>query len=259
MRSRLLLAASFLVVLAGRPGAAQSSPDPTALAEKLRADIQAGWLSADPTRLDAALKLADRATVLYPKDALLRYYLGYAAYRLVELPHGASEDTKKTLLTQGMAALADANRLAPMADAYILRWALMAQTITDAGSAMAVVTPMQEELAQATRLGKDNPRVWLVNGVGSFFTPPMWGGGPETALGHLIKAEALFRTDHPDKAMPDWGRAETYAWLGVVHQKLGHTEESRRAYQEALRLEPGFVWVKEGLLPGLEKGIQPFP
>ena len=55
----------------------------------------------------------------------------------------------------------------------------------------------------------------------------MWGGGPEAALQALNKAEALFKTDHPDKAMPDWGRAETYGWIGVVHQKLGHVEESR--------------------------------
>jgi len=109
------------------------------------------------------------------------------------------------------------------------------------------------------RIGKENPRVWLVNGIGSLFTPAQWGGGSETALGQLTKAETLFKSDHPAKAMPDWGRAETYAWLGITHQKLGHKEESRLAYQEALRLEPGFVWVKEVLLPGLEKGVMPFP
>jgi tetratricopeptide (TPR) repeat protein len=237
---------------------AQGSPDPLTLAENLRGEIQAGWLAGDRPRLEAARKLADRATVLYPKNALLQHYLGYAAYRSVQLPE-TSDEAKKALLVQGLSALATANQLEPMAESYILRWAMMAETITDAGSAMAVVGAMQEELAQAMRLGKENPRVWLVDGVGSFFTPPMWGGGPETALQHLTKAEALFKTDHPGKAMPDWGRAEVYAWLGVMHQKLGHTDESRRAYQEALRIEPGLLWVKDGLLPGLEKGIQPFP
>jgi tetratricopeptide (TPR) repeat protein len=239
---------------------AQGSPDPVTLAETLRGEIQAAWLAGDRPRLEAALKLADRATVLYPNNALLHHYLGYAVYRTIQLPKIVlSEQAKTALLTQGLEALATANKLTPMAESYILRWSLMAQTIRDAGSAMGVVGAMQEELAQATRLGKENPRVWLVNGVGSFFTPAMWGGGPETSLEHLARAETLFKNDHPGKAMPDWGRAETCAWLGVVHQKLGHTEESRRAYQEALRLEPGFLWVKEGLLPGLEKGIQPFP
>ena len=259
MRITELLTTALFTFAATRSVNAQGSPDPLTLAETLRADIQAGWLAADRPKLEAALKLADRATVLFPKDALLHHYLGYAAYRLAELPTGVSEESKKAYLNQGLEALATANQLSPMADSYILRWSLMGQTITDAGSAMAVVTPMQQELAQATRLGKENPRVWLVNGVGTFFTPPMWGGGPDAALTLLTKAEELFKSDHPGKGMPDWGRAETYAWLGVVHQKLGHVEESRRAYQEALRLEPGFVWVKNGLLPGLEKRIQPFP
>jgi hypothetical protein len=79
------------------------------------------------------------------------------------------------------------------------------------------------------------------------------------AISQLNKAEALFKTDRPGKAMPDWGHAETYAWLGIAHQRLGHKDESRRAFQEALRLEPGFAWVRDVLLPGLERGVMPFP
>jgi hypothetical protein len=118
---------------------------------------------------------------------------------------------------------------------------------------------MEQEQADALRLGKENPRVWLVQGVGSFFTPAQFGGGAEPALQQLVKAEGFFANDHPAKGRPAWGRAELYAWLGIVHQKLGHTAESRKAYQEALRIEPGFAWVKDQLLPGLDRGVQPFP
>jgi hypothetical protein len=45
----------------------------------------------------------------------------------------------------------------------------------------------------------------------------------------------------------------------LAHQNLGHTDAARKAYQEALRLEPRFGWVKNSLLPGLEKGVRPFP
>jgi tetratricopeptide (TPR) repeat protein len=243
-----------------RPAVFQDAPDPVRLAETIRADIHSGWLTADRAKLETALRLADRGIVLFPKNALLQHYKGYAVYRIVQLPQiGLSESSRTALLTQGLEALAAANRLTPMAETYILRRALMAQSITDAGSGMAMVNPMQEELAQAMRIGKENPRLWLVNGIGSFFTPAQWGGGPEIALEHLTKAETLFKTDRPGKAMPDWGRAETYAWLGIVHQKLGHKEESKLAYQEALRLEPGFGWVRDTLLPGLERGVMPFP
>jgi len=261
IRTVTLLAAS---VLAGgaiyRPAAAQDAPDPVKLAETVRGEIQTALLAGDRTKLESALRLADRGTVLFPKDALLHHYKGYAVYRIVQLPEPVlSASARTALITQGLEALAAANRLRPIPESYILRRALMAQTITDAGSGMAMATPMQDELAQAMRLGKENPRVHLVHGIGSFFTPAQWGGGAETALGQLTRAEALFKTDRPAKGMPDWGRAEAYAWLGIVHQKLGHKDQSRTAYQEALRLEPGFLWVKETLLPGLERGVMPFP
>lgn len=260
MRMNNLLTAAILATLMASRASAQDTPDPVKLVETIRGEIQAGWLAGDRARLEAALRLADRGTVLFPKDALLHHYKGYAVYRIVQLPQMAlTESAKTALLTQGLDALAAANRLTPMAESHVLRRALMTQSITDAASAMAMVEPMQDELAQAMHIGKENPRVWLVTGVGRLFTPARWGGGPETALERLTKAETLFQTDRPAKAMPDWGRAETYAWLGIVHQKLGHKEESRRAYQEALRLEPTFLRVKEVLLPGLEKGIMPSP
>lgn len=258
MRLNRVLASALLGTAMASALAAQA-PDPLTLAESVRGEIRVGWLSSDRTRVEAALKTADRATVLYPKDALLHHYLGYAVYRHLQLQPPPLDEPRRALLVRGLEALAAANRLTPMAESHILRWSLMAQTITDAGSAMGVLGPMQEELAKAMRLGKDNPRVWLVNGAGTFFTPEMWGGGAQASLEQLKKAEALYAGDRPGKAMPDWGRAETHAWLGIVHQRLGHAEESRRAYQEALRLEPGFLWVKDVLLPGLEKGIQPFP
>lgn len=249
----------LLSVAAAGPLRAQA-PSPLVLADSLRKEIDRAWLAGDRPRLDAALRLAGRATVIYPKEALPHHYEGYAVYRLFQMSNTAPFDGNKTeLITRGLDALGAANQITPMAESYILRWSLMAQTITDAGSAMAVVGPMQEELAQAMRLGKENPRVWLVNGAGAFFTPAMWGGGPETALAHLTNAEAYFKNDHSAPAMPAWGHPETLAWLGIVHQKLGHAAEARAAFQEALRLEPGFLWVKDVLLPGLEKGVQPFP
>ena len=194
MRTTSLLTTALLIFAAARPARAQGSPDPLTLAETIRGEIQASWLAGDRPRLEAARKRADRATVLYPKEALLYHYLGYAVYRTIELPKIAlSPEARDALLTQGLDALATANKLTPMAESYILRWPLLAQTITDAGSAMAVVGAMQDELAQATRLGKDNPRVSLVNGIGTFFTPPMWGGGPEAALAAVDHGRGAFQ------------------------------------------------------------------
>ena len=159
MKTTLLRTATLFMLAAARPAQAQKSPDPFTVLETVRGEIQAGWLAGDRGRLDEALTLADRGTVLYPKNALMYHYLGYAVYRAIRQPKTPlSDQAKAELLTRGLDALATANKLSPMAESYILRWSLLAQSITDAGSAMGVVGPMQEELAQAMRLGKDNPR-----------------------------------------------------------------------------------------------------
>ena len=254
----LIRSAMLFALLAPGAAAAQANPDPLRLADSLGKEIDAAWLAGDRVRLDGAHRMLDRATVLFPKDALLYHYKGYADYRLLQTG-SLSEATQAALITEGLAALDQAARLTPIAETSILRQSLLSQTIKDAGSAMAVAPQIEQALADAMRLGKDNPRVWLVQGIGTFFTPPMWGGGAENALGQLSKAETYFKSDHPARGMPAWGRAEVYAWIGIVHQKLGHIDASRTAYQEALRIEPGFGWVKGVLLPGLDKGIQPFP
>lgn len=252
-----LLPTVFLATAA--PALAQGTPDPLRLADSLRKEIDSAWLTGDRPRLESARRMLDRATVLFPKDGVLLHYKGYAIYRALQAQPEPSPETRTALLTEGLATFSAAAKLSPLPESYILRWALLGQTISDAGSAMAVLNDMQQELADALRLGKENPRVWLVQAVGTLFTPAQWGGGPEAALEQLTRGETLFKSDRPAKGLPDWGHAELHAWLGLVHQKLGHKDESRRAYQEALRLEPGFAWVKDVLLPGLEKGVQPFP
>lgn len=253
------LALKVVGVLALAAPAAAQGPDPARLADSLSQVIDQAFIAGDRTKLEAAKRLLDRATTLYPKDGLLLHYKGYAVDRLVHTPPVPTGAAKDALLSEGLEALKTSATLLPLAESHILRWSQLAQGITDAGSAMAVMGDMSQAQAEALRLGKENPRVWLIQGVGSFFTPAQFGGGAEVALTQLLKAERFFANDHPAKGRPAWGRAEVQAWLGIVHQKLGHSAEARKAYQEALRIEPGFSWVKDQLLPGLEKGVQPFP
>jgi len=247
-----------LVLALAVPAAAQA-PDPARLADSLSRVMDSAFIAGDRPRIEAAKRLFDRAASLYPKDGLLQHYRGYAVYRLANLPPEPTGAARDALMTEGLDALKTSAGLLPLAETHVLRWLLLAQTISDAGSAMAVLGDMQQEQADAERLGKDNPRVWLLEGVGTFFTPESFGGGAVPALEKLQKAAGLFSNDHPARGRPAWGRAEVQAWLGIVHQKLGHAADARKAYEEALRIEPSFNWVKGQLLPGLDKGVQPFP
>jgi hypothetical protein len=37
-----------------------------------------------------------------------------------------------------------------------------------------------------------------------------------------------------------------------MHQDIKNQEEAKKYFEQALQIEPGFVWVKEELLPSLK-------
>jgi len=251
---------TVLVALAASASAlrAQGGPDPLKLADSLRKEIEISALTADGPRLAAAYRLADRAVVLFPEDGLLLHYRAYALYRRTTL-ESPDPEQKAKLLEDASLTLESSARLKPLAESHALRWSVLGQSISDQRSAMAIGPILEMELAAARRLGPRNPRVAILQGMSAFFAPEMWGGGADRALEHLTRARILFKDDKPAVGLPAWGRAETEAWIGIVHQKQGRNDEARRAFDEALRMEPGFVWVSRVLIPGWAKGVLPFP
>ncbi len=60
---------------------------------------------------------------------------------------------------------------------------------------------------KAMQLNPDNPRPHHLMGMHLFFTPSFWGGGPESALPHLKKAEERFTSFEPASSLhPSWGQ-----------------------------------------------------
>lgn len=106
---------------------------------------------------------------------------------------------------------------------------------------------------EAVELGPSNPRVFMLRGVGSIYKPKMFGGGTDKAVADLLKAAALYPTETPASPAPRWGHAEVYAWLGQAYVADKKYTEARHAYQKALQIAPEFGWVKNVLLPELEK------
>ena len=106
---------------------------------------------------------------------------------------------------------------------------------------------------RAVELGPDNPRVWVLKGSGEFHTPRMFGGGAENAEKSLQKARALLANDKPAPPRPSWGELDLHLWLGQVYAQLGRKEEARAEYQAVLAIAPGHPWVRNVLLPQLER------
>ena len=105
-------------------------------------------------------------------------------------------------------------------------------------------------MQKAKDLSPGNPRVALLEAIGTYNTPGLFGGGKEKGFEALRKAAELFdRWTMADSLQPDWGRAEVHAWIGVAYVDRHETILARKAFESALRIDPEYGWVKHVLLP----------
>lgn len=242
------------LVANGTARGAQSA-DPAELAERIQSMAIAAAADGDDAALREAIALAERAVTVHPGDALLHHYHGYALYRLAAR-HGCDEKVEpgcvSDLLDRSEAALEASAALQPMAETQALLASVNGLRIGEnptLGAALgARIDAYQEE---ALALGPENPRVWLLKGIGDFFTPEAFGGGVAPALTALERSARAFESDDPAPPAPRWGRADVHVWLGQVYKETGDVDAARRHYEQALELEPSNAWVRDDLLPAL--------
>jgi tetratricopeptide (TPR) repeat protein len=120
-------------------------------------------------------------------------------------------------------------------------------------SGMRLGSKSNAELDRAVAAGPNNPRVWLMRGIGAFNTPSTFGGGLDKAETYLKKALELAATDAPEPPLPAWGVADAHIWLGQVYAKQKHREAARAELEKARALQPRNLWITEVLLPSLDR------
>ncbi len=226
-------------------------------ADSAARQIDKAVIAGDLKGLRSARLLLDRALSAYPNHPLLLHYQGYELYResglldglggsgVVEAPLVAA--TARTSLQQSLA-----NQ--PLPETHALLALVMGRLISaDPASAPTLGPLIPLEMNAAVAAGPTNPRVWLLRGIQSFYTPIQYGGGLPVAEQQLNRAIELFATDNPTRPAPAWGNAEAYVWLGRVLQKQNRIADARTAYNRALSLQRDYPWVTYSLLPSLDR------
>lgn len=250
-------------VLGGSPATAQVSSQGRAGTSSLNGRDK--WADSAGTLIDVAVRrgdvdllndanlLLDRALTAFPNDALLLHYRGYALYRkaTLQIVGGAERPLARQTLHDAIRALDQSSAQLPLPESYALKAMVLGQMIGGASDPAAAAMDLGPQAAVASEkalaLGPDSPRVWLLQGITSFFTPAMWGGGMEKAEHEVSRSLALFANDSARAPMPHWGHAEAYIWLGQVYVKEGKRAEALAAFKSAEGLEPDNVTVKQFL------------
>jgi tetratricopeptide (TPR) repeat protein len=218
-------------------------------ADTVRVTIEQANLRGTAADLAAAGALAERALTAFPNDGLLLHYRAYALYRQAQRGQPESDETM-AMTTKAIELLERSHAVRPMAETQALLSAChgtLASTGMIAGMRHGPAANAARDAA--AELAPNNPRVLLLAALASWFTPPMWGGGEDKGYALMQRAVASFATDRPARPLPAWGAAEAQAWLGQMEQKRGNPAAARAAYEKALAIEPGYLWVARVLLP----------
>jgi len=106
---------------------------------------------------------------------------------------------------------------------------------------------------EAMKLDGKNPYVLIDKANAKQFTPGIFGGDLDEAVGYYKQSIAAFERMDPSECR--WVYLNALANLGTCYEKLGQYANAEATYRKALAVAPNFDWVKNFLLPKLQKKL----
>jgi len=94
----------------------------------------------------------------------------------------------------------------------------------------------KEALDKAVEMDPKSPRAFVAHGVGNYYLPVNFGGGPENAIRDFKQAIAL-----------DPKSADAYLWMGIALKKEHQNARAREALAKSLEFDPERAWTKDQL------------
>lgn len=112
-----------------------------------------------------------------------------------------------------------------------------------------------KQLQAAMDAGNKCASVWIEKANSEAHMPAFAGGSKEMAAASYREAIRLFEAEAGLSGC-NWRYLNTMVLLGQLLERMEDYTGARDAYQRALRREPDFKWVKDELLPAVEKKMK---
>lgn len=178
------------------------------------------------------------------KNVYLPYYIALCDYRLATY-YIASNNTGETerYYSEGQKYLEKAMEADPsFGESYALYATLLGYEIAlHQEKAMVLGFKSFEYFAKALQKEPNNPRINLLKGTSDLYTPEIYGGGPDNAIGYFNKSINLFEKENiKDPVKPSWGKEEAYTFLGMAYKQKKEYDKAREYLKKALEINPNF-------------------
>jgi tetratricopeptide (TPR) repeat protein len=102
--------------------------------------------------------------------------------------------------------------------------------------ALAYGKRAKDALDKAIAMDPKSAKAFVAHGVGYYYLPANFGGGPDNAIKDFRQAIAL-----------DPKSAEAYLWMGIAMKKQHQNAQAREALTKSLQLDPDRIWTKDQL------------
>jgi tetratricopeptide (TPR) repeat protein len=112
-----------------------------------------------------------------------------------------------------------------------------------------------EYAKKAVDLDPGNWLGWVQYGNIQFYMPRSFGGSKQEGITYYYKAREILEKEK-DRLREDWNYLSLLVVIGQSHTYLGEYVKAREVFENILRLEPGFTYVRDELYPQLLKKMK---
>lgn len=215
------------------------------VAAELPADLKKARDTQDRPTLDRLAGTASAAAQGKPNDATEQYRAAVAELVRAEVAmEQRDKNAARAAAESGIGAAQKAVALKPATGEYHRILGTLCGQVIPANVLLGMKYGRcaLDEVSKAIELEPKSAAAHLSRGVGNYYLPASFGGGPDLALKDIEKSLELNPQD-PDAWM----------WKGIVLRKMNRNPDARKALARSLELNPARVWTKQQLEKTPEK------
>ena len=240
----LLITISFLNL------AAYASKDFDKAMLKAKKNLKSAMDKSDETQLLKVRGEFERILQLKEKVWLVNYYIALSDYGLATsaMVKEDKDQLKKYTLSGIDVINKSIDEYPDFADSFVLlealnfnRWQFEQEKMQE------ILAATSSADKSASDLEKNNPRLLMLNGMASYYTPEAFGGGVSAAMPKLQKSIDAFKTrKEASELYPDWGYDLAMGYMALCLIKRdddGDIKNAKEIIDEAIVINPdsGFI------------------
>jgi len=240
----------FLAMMLNVKSYADSDFDKAML--KAKKNLKEGMDKSDETKITKARGQFERILQLKKDVWLVNYYIALSDYGLSSNAMvKKNNDNVKKYTQSGIDMINKSiDENSEFADSYVLlqtlnfnRWQYEQDKMQE------IIAATQSADESATKLDPNNPRLFLINGIASFFTPEAFGGGVKVAIPKLEKSLDAFKTRKEKKEIyPDWGYEMAMGYMAMSLMQRddeGDMTKAKQYIDDAIKMNPNSEFLTE--------------